>query len=252
MSDQTHESDAAAPVIAKPESFDEKAARINATVTYTQWAVFTVGETFGDDAEVRDAEVRETLTALEQIDGLTVRGYYDVSGFRAEADLMVWWYSEDPKTVQRAYHKFLTTPVGEHLVPFWSAIAVHRQAEFNARHIPAFLAGESPKDYLCVYPFVRSYDWYLLPDAERSAILREHGQYAVDYPDVRANTISSFALGDYEWILAFEGNELHRIVDLMRHMRGTKARLHVREETPFFTGPRIELADWARLVAAGE
>ena len=54
---------------------------------------------------------------------------------------------------------------------------------------------------------------------------------------MRANTVSSFALGDYEWILAFEAPELHRIVDLMRDLRATEARLHVREEIPFFTGP---------------
>ena len=51
-------------------------------------------------------------------------------------------------------------------------------------------------------------------------MLAEHGMMARDYPDVRANTVSSFALGDYEWILAFEADELWRIVDLMRHLRG--------------------------------
>lgn len=239
------------PNVAKPESFAQKAERINSTVTYTQWAVFTVDEPFDEDAAVRAAAARETLEALDEIEGLTVRGFYDVAGYRAEADLMCWWYAESPETVQRAYHRFLTTPLGQHLSPYWSNVAVHRQAEFNPRHIPAFLAGEQPRDYLCVYPFVRSYEWYLLPGEERSTILREHGQYAVDYPDVRANTIASFGLGDYEWILAFEADELHRIVDLMRHMRGTKARLHVREETPFFTGPRVELEQWAGLVATG-
>ena len=57
-------------------------------------------------------------------------------------------------------------------------------------------------------------------------MLAEHGRMARDYPDVRANTVAAFALGDYEWMLAFEADELHRIVDLMRHLRGAKARLH--------------------------
>jgi chlorite dismutase len=63
------------------------------------------------------------------------------------------------------------------------------------------------------------------------------------YPDVRANTVASFALGDYEWILAFEADELYRIVDLMRHLRGSRARLHVREEIPFYTGRRRAMAE---------
>ena len=76
-------------------------------------------------------------------------------------------------------------------------------------------------------------------------MLAEHGIMARDYPDVRANTVSSFALGDYEWILAFEADELHRIVDLMRHLRGATARRHVREEVPFFTGRRRSVEEIA-------
>ena len=126
-------------------------------------------------------------------------------------------------------------------------MALHRPAEFNKSHIPAFLADEQARAYVCVYPFVRSYEWYLLPDQERRALLAEHGQLAREYPDVRANTVASFALGDYEWLLAFEADELHRIVDLMRHLRGSETRRHVREEVPFYTGTRRDVAD---LVAA--
>jgi chlorite dismutase len=125
----------------------------------------------------------------------------------------------------------------------WSVAALHRPAEFNKSHVPAFLADEAPRDWVCVYPFVRSYDWYLLDDEERRAMLVEHGQMGRDYPDVRANTVASFALNDYEWILAFEADELHRIVDLMRHLRASEARRHVREETPFFTGRRLSESD---------
>ena len=105
------------------------------------------------------------------------------------------------------------------------------------------MAGEEPQAHLCVYPFVRSYEWYLLPDEERRAMLAEHGMMARPYPDVRANTVSSFALGDYEWLLAFEADDLHRIVDLMRALRAAAARRHTREEIPFYTGRRRELKE---------
>jgi chlorite dismutase len=74
-------------------------------------------------------------------------------------------------------------------------------------------------------------------------MLVEHGQLARGYPDVRANTVASFALGDYEWVLAFEADELHRIVDLMRDLRASQARRHVREEVPFYTGTRTSIED---------
>jgi chlorite dismutase len=120
-------------------------------------------------------------------------------------------------------------------------MALHRPAEFNRSHVPAFLADERVRDWVCVYPFVRSYEWYLLEESERRAMLVEHGQMGRDYPDVRANTVAAFALGDYEWLLAFEADELHRIVDLMRHLRASTARRHVRAETPFYTGHRVEV-----------
>ncbi len=63
-------------------------------------------------------------------------------------------------------------------------------------------AGSAPKAWLTVYPFVRSYEWYLLPEEERRALLRDHGGKGREYPQVLSNTVASFALGDYEWLLA--------------------------------------------------
>jgi peroxiredoxin len=215
---------------------------INAAIRYAMWSVFAVTTPVGDDRDTMVKEVEELVRDLEER-GVAVRGLYDVAGFRADADVMVWWHADTPELLQEAYHRLLQTELGSHLEPVWSQMALHRPAEFNKSHIPAFLADEEPRAYLCVYPFVRSYEWYLLDDDERRDMLREHGQMARDYPDVRANTISAFALGDYEWILAFEADDLHRMVDLMRDLRASRARRHVREEVPFYTGPRVEVAD---------
>jgi chlorite dismutase len=225
---------------------DGKQAReLNNVIRYTAWSVFRLARPIGDaDRSVLGAEVAELFEQLGAKD-VVVRGTYDVSGLRADADLMVWWHASTAEALQDAYGRLRRTALGAHLDPVWSQMALHRPAEFNKSHVPAFLAGEDAHDYICVYPFVRSYDWYLLPDAERRAMLAEHGQMARDYPDVRANTVSSFALGDYEWILAFEADELYRIVDLMRHLRGSKARLHVREEVPFYTGRRRSIEELA-------
>jgi len=224
-----------------------KAREINDTIRYTMWSVFR--RTGPVPAPAGDVAA-EALRAVEKVGAegdLVVRGWYDVAGLRADADLMVWWHAPSSDTLQDAYHGLRRSELGRHLEPVWSQLALHRPAEFNKGHIPAFLAAEEPKGYLCVYPFVRSYEWYLLPEAERRTMLVEHGMLARPYPDVRANTVSSFALGDYEWLLAFEADELHRIVDLMRALRAAEARRHTREEVPFFTGRRRELSEIAAL-----
>ena len=213
---------------------------LNSTVRYLMFSVFAVRA--GELGEQRDNIVDETATFFKQREeqGVVVRGLYDVAGLRADAHFMIWTHAERVEALQATYEDFRrTTALGRASTPVWSSVALHRPAEFNKSHIPAFLAGEEPGNYICVYPFVRSYEWYLLPDEERRRMLAEHGMAAREYKDVRANTVPAFALGDYEWLLAFEAPELHRIVDLMRELRATDARRHTREETPFFTGPRV-------------
>ena len=216
---------------------------LNDTIRYTMWSVFRLETPLGDADRALEADEVEKLLAELAGEDVKVRGVYDVSGLRADADLMVWWHAEDVQQLQLAYNRLRRTAFGRRLAPVWSQTALHRPAEFNRSHLPAFLADEVPRKYVCVYPFVRSYEWYLLEDAERRRLLAEHGMMARDYPDVRANTVASFALGDYEWMLAFEADELERIVDLMRHLRGSETRRHVREEVPFYTGARVAVAD---------
>ncbi len=223
-----------------------KARDLNQVIRYTMWSVFQLTEPCPGDRDNLAAEVQELLDQAAGKDVVT-RGVYDVSGFRADADFMFWWHAATPEDLQDVYSRFRRTELGRRTRPAWSAMALHRPAEFNKSHIPAFLAEEEPRAYVSVYPFVRSYEWYLLEDSERRAMLAEHGRMARAYPDVRANTVACFSLNDYEWMLAFEADELHRIVDLMRTLRAAKARRHTRVEIPFYTGARKPVQE---LVAA--
>jgi chlorite dismutase len=227
---------------AKAQNAGKKAKDINDVIRYTLWSVFRLKDLLPEDRTGYADEVEELFAQLAAKD-VIVRGTYDLAGLRADADLMIWWHAESSDALQDAYSLFRRTKLGRALEPVWSNMALHRPAEFNKSHVPAFLADEHPRAYVSVYPFVRSYDWYLLPDEDRQRMLAEHGKMARGYPDVRANTVASFSLGDYEWILAFEADELHRIVDLMRHLRGSETRMHVREEVPFYTGRRREVRD---------
>lgn len=224
----------------------EQVEEINSGIQYAMYSVFRCATPLGPSTEAkesRDAMANQVHHVVESLSrmGVVTRGFYNVSGLRADADLMVWWHADTVEKLQSAYQLLRRTALGTHLEPVWSQVAMHRPAEFNKGHVPAFLAGEESRGYLCVYPFVRSYEWYLMEEGERRDMLKEHGMAAKGYGDVRANTLSSFALGDYEWILAFEADELHRIVDLMRDLRNTRARLHVREEVPFYTGPKVSI-----------
>ena len=123
----------------------------------------------------------------------------------------------------------------------------HMAAEFNRIHLAACFGGFAARKYLAVYPFVRSWDWYYLPEGRRSAILREHGMNGREFNDVPVSTLAAFALGDWEWTVSLEADNLERVMAVLRRQREAEARLFVRLDTPFYTGVRMELAEWVAL-----
>ena len=220
-----------------PAGHDSYSAPITDAGAWTLWTVLRRPDPASGGSAAGGPGLGEAVTQLA--DGVTLRGLYDVSGLRADADLMVWLHGDRPEALQSEIRRLRRTAELAPLLPTWAAMGVHQEAEFTANHAPSYMRGTTPKEWLTVYPFVRSYEWYLLPADVRRAMLGEHGRKGRDFPDVLANTVAAFSLGDYEWILGLESDDLTELVDLMRRLRDTEARRHVREEIPFYTGRRI-------------
>ncbi|MCC9176188.1 hydrogen peroxide-dependent heme synthase [Arthrobacter sp. zg-Y750] len=215
---------------------------------FTLWTVFKRSST--PKAPVSDGAVEafETLAESLGAGNVTLRGLYDVSAMRVDADVMVWLHGSAPEALQAALREVRRSELFAGTEIAWSAMGVHRDAEFSKNHWPSFARGIDPEAWICVYPFVRSYEWYQLPAEERGKMLRDHGMLGREFPQVLANTVASFALGDWEWILGLEAPNLVDLVDMMRHLRATEARNHVREEVPFYTGRRIPAAEVAEVL----
>lgn len=211
--------------------------------TYVMYAVFRVRGPLGDVDRADIAAEADAVLDHAAEGGVVTRGVYNVSGFRYDADYMFWWNAHRPEALQEVYNRFRRTTLAQASEPVWSAIGLHRPAEFKKGHAPALVYGTEPKRYVSVYPYNRTNEWYLLPPEERSELLTEHGRMGREYPDIAPNTVHNFALGDYEFLLAFECDELHHIVEMMRHLRGAGARRYTRLETPFFAGPRCPLSE---------
>lgn len=223
------------------EVAESRARELAGLIRYAMYSAFRVRrESGGLPEHARESAAAEVSALSGQAagEGIVTRGVYKLSGYRSDADYLFWWIADSPDDLQDLYCRFLRTRLGRASDPAWSALGVHRPAEFNEAHVPSFVAGDDPRGYACFYPYARSMEWYLLDPAERGRMLAEHGAMGREFPDVLANTVSAFALGDYEFILAFESDHLHRLVDLMRCLRGAAARRHTRVETPFYTGPR--------------
>jgi chlorite dismutase len=233
----------------QPEASESRAASGDDRLYY---ALYTVFARRGQRPEAAGSEaaVAQYQQLAEQLgsEGVTLRGTYDVSGMRNDADVMVWIHGERPEQLQAAVRRIRRTELFAGTEIVWSTMGVHRDAEFTRRHAPSFAKGIAPEAWVCVYPFVRSWDWYYMNAERRSEMLKNHGMKGSAYPQVLPNTIATFGLNDYEWVLALEAPELVDLVDMMRTFRNTEARLHVREETPFYTGRRIEASEVAEVL----
>ena len=150
------------------------------------------------------------------------------------------------RVLQDAYHRLRACALGRHLRPAWSCMGAHVPAEFRDRHDPACLHGGGARDWVTVFPLVRTHDWYLIDAAERARIMTERGRKGLSaFPDVQESVLSAFAMSDYDYIVAVEADTLDRLEGFMHAQRYTEERSFVREDTPFFTGPRVSLAQWA-------
>lgn len=209
---------------------------------YASYPVFRLDRDKLVDVD-RDLATKELTTLLETYEArVHTRGVYTTSAFTAGADLMFWWIAESIDDIEQLLIEFKRTQLGRAVIQVEAFLGITQPAEFARDHQPAFVKGEEPKKYICVYPFVRTPDWYLLDPKERGALLREHGEAGREFPDVLANTTSAFGLGDFEWILCFEADSPVRVVELIRRLRATEARRYTKVEVPFVSGIRKDVS----------
>ena len=196
------------------------------------------------DAERRRV-AEEVRGALRDHPEVTVRGVYSAAGLRADADTVLWLLCEDVARLQALAADLRRTVFGRCCELSWAFLGVARRPEFVGDHLAAFQVGKPPLGWLCVYPFVRTPEWYLLPGEERGRLLRAHGEMARAFGDVQSNGVQAFGLGDWEWLLHFEADRPERFTAMIRHLRGAEARRYTKVEIPFVVGRRVQTVEEA-------
>src|SRR4029079_984392 len=105
---------------------------INETVRYTMWSVFRLATAYGVDGP-RDGDAAELTDLLDKLgaDDVVVRGLYELSGLRADADVLVWWHAETVEQLQDAYQRLRSTAFGARLEPGWAQGVLDPPGGFN-------------------------------------------------------------------------------------------------------------------------
>jgi chlorite dismutase len=166
---------------------------------------------------------------------------YSLIGTRADVDFMLWQISPSLDALQGLASRILATGMGRFLTTAYSYLAVTRPSPYTGSHRPA---GHGPRDgaitprgddYLFVYPFTKTHEWYQLPQETRQDLMNEHFTVGHRYPGIKVHTTYSFGIDDHDFVLGFEGNDPEEFVRLVMDLRHSKARPYTLRDTPIFT-----------------
>src|SRR3954447_20913070 len=115
----------------RPANRGKLAKDLNEAIRYTMWSVFHLRDPLGPDegpdgtpaGADRGAEARELEKLFGELaERVTVRGTYDVSGLRADAEVLLWTHAETVEDLQELYSRFRRTAFGRRLDPVWSQV----------------------------------------------------------------------------------------------------------------------------------
>lgn len=188
--------------------------------------------------------IKEVVQLFDRYDGkVGLRGAYVSQAFQAHTDILFWMYADRFEDMQDLQLELRRSTFGKAMDTPHAFTGMTKAFEFS-QHPTSFQMGIPPKDYLCFYPFIRTPEYYLLPKWERQALMRDHGLVGHEFiPGILTNGVHNFGLGDYEWLLSFETDDLGLLVDCVRRLRECKARLYTQHEWPFIVGRRFELGE---------
>lgn len=158
---------------------------------------------------------------------------YSTLGLRDDAEFLLWFASESVEDIQSVISKIYTTVFGKYIIPSHVYLSSTRPSIYaKTGKALSFVAGEEPKKYTIVYPFIKTRDWYLLPLEQRKKMMDEHIEVGHKFPQVSLNTTYSFGIHDEDFMLAFESDDLHAFQDLIMELRETQVSKYIEKDTP--------------------
>jgi chlorite dismutase len=175
---------------------------------------------------------------------------YSTIGTRTDADLLFWRLGSTLDVLEETASDLLRSGLGRWCSVSHSMVGLVRPSSYVKERTPqeqAMFIGERSR-YLIVYPFVKSTEWYLLPEEDRRRQMAEHIRIGRRYPMVQQLLAYSFGLDDQEFIVAYETDDLPAFQDLVRDLRATEGRRATVRDVPQLVGVHRPLGEILRLL----
>jgi chlorite dismutase len=185
-------------------------------------------------ADIAALLAAETRTTEAGIRTLT----YSTVGLEPGVDILLFRLAPSVEALETAGARLARSGVGRWLTVRHSLLGLIGPSQYVRKPSDqerSVLDGE-PRDYLVVYPFTKSNDWYLQSREERQAIMNGHMRVGHRYPTVRQLLAYSFGLDDQDFVVAYDTDDLAAFGELVRELRGTESRRSTVRDTPLLLG----------------
>lgn len=200
------------------------------------------------DEQAKETGRREFLQVVEDFRHELLLHTYLLTGLRTSADFMIWriGYTLDP--MQEMTARLNRTGLGRYLEATQSFLSMTKRSMYmdkdNPEHVEDrlhIIPGQA--NYLFVYPFVKTREWYARSVEERQEMMDDHIRIGSKYRSIKLHTTYSFGLDDQEFVVAFETNNPSDFLDLVQELRETKASSFTLRDTPMYTCRQRTLAE---------
>src|SRR5687768_14540041 len=175
----------------------------------------------------KDEASREFLELLNAARKRIKIRTYSTIGLRHDSEFMIWTMSPSLENIQVLASKIYTTILGKYIEPTSTYLSLTRKSFYSNQVKLGFETEEEPLQYVVVYPFIKSREWYLLPFEKRKEMMEEHIRVGRKYSEIRLNTTYSFGIDDQDFMLAFETDNLSRFQNLIIDLRETQVSKYI-------------------------
>ena len=182
----------------------------------------------------------EFIKAVDEFRSRLLMHTYSTVGLRTNVDFMIWRIGYEIEPLQEMTSRLNGVEMMKYIEPAQSFLSMTKRSMYmdkdNPEHIEDRLhivPGKS--DYLFVYPFVKTREWYARSPDQRQEMMDEHIRIGMKYRSVKLHTTYSFGLDDQEFVVAFETDYPSDFLDLVQELRETKASSYTLRDTPMFT-----------------
>ena len=198
----------------------------------------------------RTSDRASFLEAHRRAAGRVVTYTYSMIGTRTDSELLFWRLGKTLEDLEETAGDLLRSGLGRWSAVAHSMIGLVRPSSYVKERTPqeqAMFVGERSR-YLIVYPFVKSTEWYLLPEEDRRRQMAEHIRIGRQYPQIQQLLAYSFGLDDQEFIVAYETDDLPAFQDLVRDLRATEGRRATVRDVPQLVGIHRPLDEILHLI----